>query len=63
MLGFLYTMWALSICGVWGASLAEHRLSCSAACGILVPQPEIEPVLLKVEVKNLLHWTAREVPR
>ena len=43
VLSFLYTMWALSICGVWGASLAVHRLSCSAACGVLVPQPGIEP--------------------
>ena len=33
------------------------------ACGILVLQPEIEPVPPAVEVWSLNHWTAREVPR
>ena len=43
-LGFLCTMWACSVCGVCeGASLVVHRLSCSWACAILVPQPGIEP--------------------
>ena len=32
------------------------------ACGILVPQPGIEPAPLALEVQNLNHWTAREVP-
>ena len=35
---------------------------CHAACGILVPQPGIEPVPPTVEVRCLNHWTAREVP-
>ena len=33
-----------------------------AACGILVPQPGIEPVPPALEVQSLNHWTAREVP-
>ena len=33
-----------------------------AACGILVPQPGIEPVPPAVEAQSLNHWTAREVP-
>ena len=32
------------------------------ACGILVPQPRIEPVPPAVEARRLNHWTAREVP-
>ena len=35
---------------------------CCTACGILVPQPGIEPVTLELEVWNLNHWTTREVP-
>ena len=35
---------------------------CHPACGILVPQPEIEPVPLAVEAWSLNHWTTREVP-
>ena len=34
-----------------------------AACGILVPQPGIEPAPPAVEVRNLNHCTAKEVPR
>ena len=33
-----------------------------AAFGILVLQPEIEPVPPAVEAQSLNHWTAREVP-
>ena len=32
------------------------------ACGIQVPQPEIEPVPPSVEAWSLNHWTTREVP-
>ena len=32
------------------------------ACGILVPQPEIEPIPPALEVQSLNHWTTREVP-
>ena len=33
-----------------------------AACGILVPQPGIEPMPHTVEAQSLNHWAAREVP-
>ena len=33
-----------------------------AACGILVPQPGIEPRPLAVEAQSPNHWTAGEVP-
>ena len=33
---------------------------CCTACGILVPQPGIEPAAL--EAWSLNHWTPREVP-
>ena len=33
------------------------------ACGILVPQPGIEPVPPALEARSLNHWTAREVPK
>ena len=32
------------------------------ACGILVPQPGIEPVPPAVESWSPNHWTARELP-
>ena len=32
------------------------------ACGILVPQPGIEPTPLVLEVWSLNHWIAREAP-
>lgn len=32
---------------------ATHRLSCPAACGVLVPQPGIEPVYLPLEGRLL----------
>ena len=31
-------------------------------CGILVPQPGIEPLPLTVETQSLNHWTTREIP-
>ena len=33
------------------------------ACGILVPHPGIEPMLLAVKAWSLSQWTPREVPR
>ena len=42
----------------WGVFLAIPH-----SCGILVPQPGIEPVPPAVEVHSLNHWTAREVPK
>ena len=35
--------------------------SCPKACGILVPQPDIEPTSPVLEVWSLNHWTVREV--
>ena len=35
---------------------------CTVACGILVPQPGIEPSSPAVEAQSLNHWCAREVP-
>ena len=34
----------------------------SMACGILVPQPGIEPVPPAVKAQSLNPWTTREVP-
>ena len=36
---------------------------CYIVCGILVPQPGIEPVPPALETWNLIHWTSREVLR
>ena len=36
---------------------------CHAACGILLPQPGVEPVPPAVEAQSLNHWTAREVQK
>ena len=36
---------------------------CHTACGILVPQSGIKPVLTAVEVWNLNYWTTREFPQ
>ena len=36
---------------------------CHAACGILVPQPGIEPTPPVLEVLSLNHWATREVPK
>ena len=32
------------------------------ACGILVPQPEIEPMSPAMEAQSLNDWITREVP-
>ena len=44
----------LSSCGAWA--------SCSAAYGILVPQPGIKPPSLALQDRFLNHWTTKEVP-
>ena len=46
--GSFIVMHGLSKCGAWalehsGSLTAGHRLSCPEACGILVPQPGIQP--------------------
>ena len=35
---------------------------CYVACGILVPQPGLEPGAPPMEVQSLKHWTTREIP-
>ena len=42
--------------------IAVGRLTYPMACGILVPQPGIEPVSPAVEAQSLNHWSTREVP-
>ena len=42
--------------------VVAHGLSCPVACGILVPQPGIEPASPALEVRSPNHWTAKEVP-
>ena len=45
--------------GKWFVSLLFVFFGlCHRACGILVPQPGIEPVLPVVETRNLSTWTA-----
>ncbi|XP_073665439.1 solute carrier family 22 member 18 isoform X11 [Tursiops truncatus] len=46
----------------WGHLSSHPAGPCCAACGILVPQPGIEPVPPAAEAQSLNHWTAREVP-
>ena len=45
-----------------GAGSGVCGLSCSAACGILAPQPGMEPMAPAVELWSLHHWTSSEVP-
>ena len=33
------------------------------ACGLLVPQPGIEPMLPPLGAQSLNHWTTRKVPK
>ena len=43
--------------------VVAHGLSCPVACGILVPQPGIEPASPALIGRWILnHWTTREVP-
>ena len=44
-----------------GSVVTEHGHSCPAACGILVSQPEIEPVSPATRRQILDHWTTRKV--
>ena len=37
-----------------------HGLNCSAACGILVPPPGIEPTHLTLKAWSPNHWPVRE---
>ena len=38
-------------------------LAMNVACGILVPWPGMEPMILALEMQYLNHWTAREILR
>ena len=51
----------LSCCGAW-ALVVVHGLSCSKACGILVPQPGIEPAFPALQGRFLTPRTTRKVP-
>ena len=56
-----------SCCGTWaldhmGSVAVVLGLSFPMACGILVPQPGIEPTTPALEGGFLNHWTTREVP-
>ena len=46
-------------CALYGFLFWTHR----TACGILVPQPGVEPRLLAVKPQSPNHWPAREFPR
>ena len=59
----------LSSCGVWTQSQREQasvvaagKFSFPAACGILVPQPGIEPMSPAFARQIPNHWTIREIP-
>ena len=43
--------------------LFQFILAVLHGCRILIPQPEIKPVIPAVEAWSPNHWTAREVPR
>ena len=45
-----------------GVLVAACRLSCPAACGILVPRPGIRTCVPCIGRWILNHWTTREVP-
>ena len=42
---------------LWGFFWLRYK-----ACGMLVPQPGVEPAPPAVEAQSLNHWTTREVP-
>ena len=46
----------------WGMASFLFFWPRHAACGILVPQPGIEPMPPIMEVQSLNHWIARETP-
>ena len=48
-LGLRCGMWAFSSCGRQASLVVMLGLSCSRACGILVPRPKIEPMSPELE--------------
>ena len=63
------SLWWLSLSqstgsGAPGLRDVVHEHSCSWACGIFVPAPQIEPVRVPCLRRQILnHWAAREVPQ
>ena len=52
------------LCGCGpGSPVSACRLTCSAACRILIPRLGIEPSPPALEAWSLNHWTAREIPQ
>ena len=49
-------------CGVHASLVVAHRLSCPAACGILIPQPGIEPMSPALEGRFLTSGPPRKSP-
>ena len=45
-----------------GSVVVAGGFHCSAACGILIPQPGIEPMPPALEVQSFNHWTSKETP-
>ena len=51
--------------GLWATQasvVVVRELCCSAACGILVPGPGIQPYIPCIGRQTLNRWTTREVP-
>ena len=62
VLNIWLNLWQLvSFLFVWFLVLGFFWLLCTA-CGILVPQPGIEPETSAVKAQSPNHWTAREIP-
>ena len=49
--------------GCMDAAVVARALRCPKACGILVPQPGIEPLSPALQGVFFNHWTTQEVPR
>ena len=43
-------------------SLVAHGLTCSMACGILVPTSGMETMVPRIARQRLNHWASRESP-
>lgn len=56
---FILLCWVLVVAR--GTFVAAYEVSFLASCGILVPQPGIQPASPALE-GGLNHWTIREVP-
>ena len=59
--GIFTAVHGLSSCGTWapacmGSEVAVYRVSCSMICGILVPQPGIEPKSPELQGRFLTTW-------